>query len=141
MADANPPAPEVTEEMIREFANELRKWWSFSAEQRHTHSWHSREDFIEKKLPALLASFSSKAAEDMRERCAEVAEEWAASEMKGIILGSEIEDALPHDGDPVAPMISDNSAAAKLANELARVKAHLIADGIRSIPITPEKAG
>lgn len=36
------------------FAVELRKWWSFDDGQMHTHSWHSREDFIEKKLPELL---------------------------------------------------------------------------------------
>lgn len=38
-----------------EFAEELRKWWSFGDMQQHTHSWHSREDFIEKKLPELLS--------------------------------------------------------------------------------------
>jgi hypothetical protein len=38
----------------KDFAEELRKWWSFSDSQVHTHSWHSREDFIEKKLPSLL---------------------------------------------------------------------------------------
>jgi hypothetical protein len=37
-----------------EFIEELRKWWSFDDRQQHTHSWHSREDFIEKKLPKLL---------------------------------------------------------------------------------------
>lgn len=41
---------------LQGFADELRKWWSFDDRQRHTHSWHSREDFIEKKLPALLSS-------------------------------------------------------------------------------------
>jgi hypothetical protein len=39
---------------VRDFADELRKWWSFDAGQRHTHSWHGREDFIAKKLPELL---------------------------------------------------------------------------------------
>lgn len=39
------------------FANELRKWWSFDDRQMHTHSWHSREDFIERKLPELLRAF------------------------------------------------------------------------------------
>lgn len=38
-----------------DFANELRKWWSFDDHQRHTHSWHSREDFIGNKLPSLAA--------------------------------------------------------------------------------------
>jgi hypothetical protein len=37
-----------------QFANELRKWWSFDDGQRHTHSWHDREDFIKKELPTLL---------------------------------------------------------------------------------------
>jgi hypothetical protein len=36
------------------FAAELRKWWSFDDRQHHTHSWHSREDFIATKLPELL---------------------------------------------------------------------------------------
>lgn len=40
----------------QEFANELRKWWSFDDRQHHTHSWHDREDFIEKRLPELLAT-------------------------------------------------------------------------------------
>lgn len=39
---------------VRAFAEELRKWWSFDDRQHHTHSWHTREDFIEKKLPELL---------------------------------------------------------------------------------------
>lgn len=37
-----------------QFATELRKWWSFDDGQMHTHSWHSREDFIKDKLPQLL---------------------------------------------------------------------------------------
>lgn len=37
------------------FATELRKWWSFDENQQHTHNWHSREDFIEQKLPQLIA--------------------------------------------------------------------------------------
>lgn len=41
-----------------EFVNELRKWWSFDDRQQHTHSWHSREDFIENVLPKLLARYS-----------------------------------------------------------------------------------
>lgn len=40
---------------IQYFAGELRKWWSFDDRQHHTHSWHSREDFIERMLPALLS--------------------------------------------------------------------------------------
>jgi len=41
-------------EQEKMFAAELRKWWSFDDRQMHTHSWHSREDFIERKLPGLL---------------------------------------------------------------------------------------
>ena len=40
---------------VRDFAAELRQWWTFDNQQQHTHSWHSREDFIQKRLPALLA--------------------------------------------------------------------------------------
>lgn len=37
-------------------AAELRCWWSFDERQQHTHSWHTREDFIERRLPELLAA-------------------------------------------------------------------------------------
>lgn len=40
----------------KEFADELRKWWSFDDGQQHTHTWHSREDFISQRLPHLLAA-------------------------------------------------------------------------------------
>ena len=40
---------------LQAFAAELRKWWRFDQQQAHTHSWHDREDFIEKVLPQLLA--------------------------------------------------------------------------------------
>jgi hypothetical protein len=36
------------------FAEELRKWWSFDDRQVHTHSWHSREDFIKDKMCELI---------------------------------------------------------------------------------------
>lgn len=36
------------------FATELRKWWSFDDGQMHTHSWHSREDFIEGRMRELI---------------------------------------------------------------------------------------
>ena len=39
---------------VQTFAEELRKWWSFDERQHHTHSWHDRENFIERKLPELL---------------------------------------------------------------------------------------
>lgn len=41
---------------IQEFADELRKWWTFDDRQVHTHSWHAREDFIERRLPELLSA-------------------------------------------------------------------------------------
>lgn len=41
-----------------EFAEELRKWWSFDDRQQYTHSWHSREDFIEHRLPKMLHDFA-----------------------------------------------------------------------------------
>ncbi len=41
---------------VKAFAEELRKWWSFDERQQHTHSWHSREDFIALELPKLLAA-------------------------------------------------------------------------------------
>lgn len=40
------------------FAWELRKWWSFDDRQQHTHSWHSREDFIERRLPEILSIYA-----------------------------------------------------------------------------------
>lgn len=39
----------------KQFAEVLRKWWSFDEGQQHTHSWHDRENFIERELPRLLA--------------------------------------------------------------------------------------
>lgn len=48
-------------EQEKRFAAELRKWWSFDDGQMHTHSWHSREDFIERKLPELLSSVAQAA--------------------------------------------------------------------------------
>ncbi len=45
------PAPRTLAERI---AAELRLHWSFDDAQRHTHTWHDREDFIAKVLPALL---------------------------------------------------------------------------------------
>ena len=51
------------------FAAELRKWWSFSDRQIHTHSWHDREDFIEKKLPELLATVTDSGRLTFCERC------------------------------------------------------------------------
>lgn len=44
----------TNDEAAKGFAAILRKWWSFDDRQLHTHSWHSREDFIEQKLPTLI---------------------------------------------------------------------------------------
>ena len=89
-----------------------------------------RSQFEEIVLAALRsARLAARLAE--RERCAKVAEAYADAQIKGIILGSETAAHLPHDGDEKAPMIADNSAAARLANELAKMKCHLIAAAIR----------
>jgi len=45
-----------TNEELAAFAAELRKWWSFDDRQFHTHTWHTREDFIRDELPKLLAA-------------------------------------------------------------------------------------
>lgn len=44
------PAPDA----LTPFRKEIREWWSFNSAQRHTHSWHTREDFI-KRLPEILS--------------------------------------------------------------------------------------
>jgi len=49
-------AREVSEDTIEAFAKTLRQWWSFDDRQFHTHSWHSRETFIEQVLPELIQS-------------------------------------------------------------------------------------
>lgn len=36
------------EEAIAWFENNVRRHWSFDENQRHTHDWHAREDFIGK---------------------------------------------------------------------------------------------
>lgn len=41
-------------EAVASVARELRLWWSFDDRQQHTHSWHTREDFIERALPDLM---------------------------------------------------------------------------------------
>lgn len=55
--DYTPPTiseGEMVAQYQRLFATELRKWWSFDNGQNHTHSYHSREDFIRDKLPELI---------------------------------------------------------------------------------------
>jgi hypothetical protein len=44
----------MSNDRLKLIADELRKWWSFDDRQQHTHSWHDRENFIERKLPELL---------------------------------------------------------------------------------------
>lgn len=46
------------EERLAKFAEELRKWRSFDDQQQHKHSYHDREDFIEKRLLDLLREYS-----------------------------------------------------------------------------------
>ena len=70
----------IPKEMIEAFAAELRKWWSFDSGQHHTHSWHSREDFIDRELPKLLTAALSVQWREMEEiiedceRCAQADE-------------------------------------------------------------------
>lgn len=68
----------LVEQVAGDFADELRKWWSFDDGQFHTHSWHSREDFIADKLPSLLERAIQQAVgdgwRDIVEMCAKVAE-------------------------------------------------------------------
>ena len=45
---------------LKEAAESIRKHWSFDEQQQHTHSWHDREDFIEKVLPGLLGAYQGR---------------------------------------------------------------------------------
>ncbi len=47
---------QTTARRMAKIVPELRKYWSFSDGQQHTHTWHSREDFIFKVLPDLLTT-------------------------------------------------------------------------------------
>lgn len=38
---------EELRQFIEDRVGSLRNWWSFDEAQQHTHSWHSREDYIE----------------------------------------------------------------------------------------------
>lgn len=53
----------IPKDTIDAFAAELRKWWRFDDRQHHTHTWHTREDFIEQALPGLLTAALSSARE------------------------------------------------------------------------------
>ncbi|MBN9601856.1 MAG: hypothetical protein J0G33_02885 [Afipia felis] len=70
---AAPPAPSV-EVLIAKFAESLRRYWSFDDRQRHTHTWHNREDFIAEVLPNLIApNLSSECWSEAVEAAAEFA--------------------------------------------------------------------
>ena len=60
----------MSNELAAAIADELRKWWSFDNHQNHTHSWHCREDFIQKELPRLTTQHADEVAE-LREQLAE----------------------------------------------------------------------
>lgn len=64
---ANNPGPKPQVVSVA-FAAELRKWWSFDNYQHHTHSWHTREDFIDKRLPELLEQVRSEMFLESRQR-------------------------------------------------------------------------
>lgn len=65
-------------EKWKAFADELRKWWSFDDGQMHTHSWHDRENFIERKLPSLLAEATADEQEAQQELDAQLCDIAAA---------------------------------------------------------------
>lgn len=45
--------------IVERLKTELLKWWSFDDYQRHTHTWHTRTDFIFTELPKILAEYES----------------------------------------------------------------------------------
>ena len=48
------PFNEPRRDLAAMLTGQLRKYWSFNNRKEHTHSWHDREDFIDKLLPKLL---------------------------------------------------------------------------------------
>lgn len=52
-------------DLLDSIPDELRKWWSFDNHQIHTHSYHSREDYIERLRARINAALTrpSKASE------------------------------------------------------------------------------
>lgn len=68
----SPPMTPTTPLPTDAFAEELRKYWAFDDNQQHTHSWHTREDFIAQNLPKLLADYvqrlSPQVGEDVVDR-------------------------------------------------------------------------
>lgn len=75
-----------------------------------------------------------RARDEMRERCARVAQEHTTHTIGGVILGPAIAQAIPHDGDEMAPMVPRHSATERLVNEMCHHTAQCIADEIRSLP-------
>lgn len=43
---------------FNDLADELRNWWSFDWDKNPTHNCDTREEFIARKLPELLAAYS-----------------------------------------------------------------------------------
>lgn len=60
----------IIQQAVVELGTDLRKWWNFNDAQQHRHSWHDREDFIDKVLPKILE--------------AKITEAWEAGEMATI---------------------------------------------------------
>jgi len=49
----------MTDTLVGRLQEALKQWWSFDDRQRHTHSWHTRTDFIYTELPKLVAPFEA----------------------------------------------------------------------------------
>lgn len=60
----------------------IRKYWRFDDNQHHTHSWHDREDFIDKVLRPYLESQSATIARLTAERDAAVREVDSKSDLQ-----------------------------------------------------------
>lgn len=64
------PANQAPSAVAKPIADALRLHWSFDRNQLHSHSWHDREDFIEKTLPGLIDTAIAAAVAAERERVA-----------------------------------------------------------------------
>ena len=49
----------MTDTLVGRLQEALKQWWSFDDRQRHTHSWHTRTDFIYTELPKIVAPFEA----------------------------------------------------------------------------------
>lgn len=58
----------MTDTLVGRLQEALKQWWSFDDRQRHTHSWHTRTDFIYTELPKLVAPFEAEIERLTRER-------------------------------------------------------------------------